>query len=187
MFGAVRCCAIFSFHSTEKIMASVPTTTGNTPVYRPLFKRVAQNDTKDGIHCASFLGELACLATIVGVSLDDVRACAIKNGLPKHGPFWITDDLIQKIFASYGFKSTEWKQVLTPLSGLPDIAICLTEYDEETEIGQAVVYQRAASKNNPKSCDEWVIDPRWWQPVDKQVTDDVKAIMPSWYIGVYPS
>ena len=28
-------------------MASAPTTTGNTPTYRPLFKRVGQNELKD--------------------------------------------------------------------------------------------------------------------------------------------
>lgn len=55
-------------------MASAPTTTGNAPVCRSLFKRGAQNDTKDGIHCAEFLGELASVAAIVGASLDDVRA-----------------------------------------------------------------------------------------------------------------
>ena len=106
-------------------MASAPATTGNTPKYRPLFKRVAQNDLKDGIHCADFIGELACIATITSQTLDEIRACALKNGLPNHGPFWITEDLIQKVFANYGWKATEWKQVLTPLSGLSDIAICL--------------------------------------------------------------
>ena len=79
MFEAVCCCAIFSFHSMEKIMASAPVATGNTPAYRPLFKRVGQNELKDS-HRSDFLSELAAVATIAGVSLEEVYACAIKNG-----------------------------------------------------------------------------------------------------------
>ena len=168
-------------------MASAPTTTGNTPAYRPLFKRVAQNDTKDGIHSADFLGELACIATIVGASLDDVRACAIKNGLPKHGPFWVTADLIAKIFSSFGFQSSpEWKSVVTPTQGLSDVAIMLIEYDEETEIGRSVVYQRTASKANPPGYEEWIIDPAYWVPTDKQVSQSARSVMASWYLSVFP-
>lgn len=167
-------------------MTSTPATTGNTPAYRPLFKRVAQNDLKDGIHSADFLGDLACIATIVGASLDEVRACALKNGLPKNGPFWITDDLIQKLFAAFGWKSTEWKQILTPLSGLTDIAILMIEYAEDAEIGRSVVYQRAASKNGPKGFEEYVIDPAYWVSAQEQVKTDIKGVRASWYIGVYP-
>lgn len=167
-------------------MASASATTGNTPTYRPLFKRVAQNDLKDGIHSADFLGELACIATIAGVSLDEVRACALKNGLAKHGPFWVTEDMIQKVFANYGWKTTEWKQVLTPLAGLPDVAIVMIDYDEDTEIGRSVVYQRAASKSNPKAFEEYVLDPAYWVAPESQVTTDIKGLCPRWYIGVYP-
>lgn len=167
-------------------MASAPTTTGNTPVYRPLFKRVAQNDLKDGIHSADFLSELACIATIVGASLDDVRACAIKNGLPKHGPFWISAELIEKVFAHFGWKSTEWKQVLTPLSVLTEVAILMVDYDEETEIGRSVVYQRAASRSAPHGFEEYVIDPAYWVSPQEQVNTDIKGICASWYLGVYP-
>lgn len=168
-------------------MASAPTTTGNAPAYRPLFKRVAQNDTKDGIHSADFLGDLACIATIVGASLDEVRACAIKNGLPKHGPFWVTADLIAKVFASFGYQSSpDWLQVFTPLDALPSIAILLTEYNEATEIGRAVVMQKVASKNDPKGYETWIIDPAYWQSAEKQVTDNWKSTMSSWYLGVYP-
>ena len=61
-------------------MASAPTTTGNAPTYRPLFKRVGQNELKDA-HRSDFLSELAAVATIAGVSLEEVYACAIKSGL----------------------------------------------------------------------------------------------------------
>ena len=166
-------------------MASTPTTTGNAPTYRPLFKRVGQNELKDA-HRSDFLSELAAIATIAGVSLEEVYACALKNGLPKHGPFWVTAELVETVFASFGWKSTEWKQVLTPLSGLPDLAILLVDYDESTEIGRAVVYQRAASKNNPKGYEEYVIDPAPWVSPQAQVTTDIKGLCPRWYIGAYP-
>ena len=166
-------------------MASAPVTTGNTPVYRPLFKRVGQNELKDA-HRSDFISELAAVATIAGVSLEDVYACAIKNGLPKHGPFWITAELVEKVFAAFGWKSTEWKQVLTPLSGLPDIAVLMVDYDEDTEIGRCVVYQRAANKSNPNGCEEHVIDPAPWVSPQAQISTDIKGLCPRWYIGVYP-
>ena len=166
-------------------MASAPVTTGNTPAYRPLFKRVGQNELKDA-HRSDFMSELAAVATIAGVSLEEVYACALKNGLPKHGPFWVTAELVDKVFASFGWKSTEWKQILTPLAGLPEIAIVMTDYSDETEIGRSVVYQRAASKSDPKGYEEYVIDPAPWVSPQAQVSTDIKGLCPRWYIGVYP-
>ena len=166
-------------------MAYAPATTEKNPVYRPLLKRVGQNELKDA-HRSDFISELAAIAIVTSSSLEDVYACAIKNGLPKHGPFWITADLVEKVFANFGWKSTEWKQVLTPLSGLPDIAILMVDYDEDTEIGRSVVYQRAASKADPKGYEEFVLDPAPWVSPQAQVSTDIKGLCPRWYIGVYP-
>ena len=60
------------------------------------------------------------------------------------------------------------------------------DYDEDTEIGRSVVYQRAASKNDPKGYEEYVLDPAYWMTSHEPVTTDIKGIGPRWYIGVYP-
>ena len=166
-------------------MASTPTPS-KAPAYLPRFKRIGQDTCKDNPHCGDFLGEFACVATICGATLDDIRNLAIKaHHHPKHGAFWVTDALVQQLLAAYGWQGTEWKQVLTPLAGLPDVAILLIDYDETTEIGRPVVYQRAASKSKPTGFDEWIIDPAHWSAPAKQLTDDVKGYAPAWYIGVF--
>ena len=93
---------------------------------------------------------------------------------------------IEKVFSNYGWKSTEWKQVLTPLPGLPDIAIVILDYSSETEIGRSVVYQRAVSKNNPKGFEEYILNPANWKTLNEPLTTDIKGLCPRWYIGVYP-
>jgi len=166
-------------------MATAPVAPGNTPSYRPLFKRVAQNVLND-TYSIDFMAEFACIATICGVSLEDIRTLAIKeHGHPQHGPFWVTETLIQSLLAAHGWKATEWKQVLTPLAGLPEIAILLVDYNEDLEIGRPVVYQRAASKESPRGYIEHIIDPAYWVPKEKQVTTDCKAYAPTWYMGIY--
>lgn len=167
-------------------MATASTTNGTTSAYRPLFNRVAQNELKEP-YCSALMSELACIASVIGVTLEEIREFAIKNHkLPRHGAFWVTEDLMQKLLAAHGWKATEWKEVLTPLSGLPDIAILLIDYDEETEIGHSVIYQRAARKDNPKGFVETIIDPAYWVPKEKQVTTDIKSLKPAWYMGIYP-
>ena len=167
-------------------MASAPVTTGNTPVYRPLFKRVAQNDLK-AVESADFLGEFACIATICEVPLEEVRNLAIKQFKhPAHGPFWITEELIQQLFDAFGWVASPWKKVMTPLSGLTDVAILAIDYDEDLEFGRPVVYQRAASKDNPKGYVEYIIDVAHWVKPPEQVTTDVLGYAPAWYISVHP-
>ena len=162
-------------------MVTTSTANGTTPAYRAPFKRVVQNELKEP-YCADFMGELVCIASITGITFEEIREYAIKNYKPpRYGAFWVMDELIQKLLAAHGWKAKEWKEVLTPISGLPDIATLLIDYDEETEIGRSVVYQRVASKDNPKGFVEVVFDPAYWGP-----KTDIKALKPSWYIGIYP-
>ena len=167
-------------------MASGTPNAANTPRYRTLFKRVAQNDLKE-TDSADFMGEFACIATICGVTLDEVRNTATKDfGHPQHGPFWITEELVRELFNSFGWIASEWKKVMTPLSGLSDIAILAIEYDEEAEFGRPVVYQRAASKEGANGFVEYIIDPAHWMKPEKQVTTDIKGYAPAWYMSIHP-
>lgn len=168
-------------------MATAPVTNGTAPTYRPLFKRVGQNELKD-TYSVDFMGEFACIAMICGVTLEEVRSVAIRlQGHPQHGPFWVTEELIKNLLAAHGWKASEWKQVLTPLSGLQcDTAILLIDYDEDLKMGRSVVYQRAVSKESPRGFVENVLDPAYWVPKEKQVTTDIKGLAPAWYLSVYP-
>ncbi len=160
-------------------MATTPAAS-STPAlgFTPAFKRVAQSNDFD---CA-----FACIATIAGKTLEEVRATAVKQfHLREHGPYWVTEALITSLAAHYGWTATVWKEVLTPILGLPDLAILMVDYDEETELGRHVVFHRIRQAS-PKPAIEYVIDPAYWVAPDKQITADLKALAPSWYIGLHP-
>ncbi len=60
---------------------------------------------------------------IAGKTLDEVRQTAIdKFKHPKHGPFWITEDLIAKLLANYGWVATVYKES-TGIDSLPDLCL----------------------------------------------------------------
>lgn len=154
-------------------MAATPPTSPQE--IQPAFKRVQQSDDFD---CA-----FACIATITGKSLDDVRKTAVeKFKLPAHGPYWVTEELIGKLFAHYGFSSSAYKEV-GKLADIADVAICLADYDEQTEIGRHVVFVR--DKRNSKQTVEYMIDPAYWVDAAHHVRTDFKALAPAWFIGVH--
>lgn len=153
------------------------TATPSTPAQgiQPAFKRVQQSDDFD---CA-----FACIATIAGKTLDDVRKTAVeKFKLPAHGPYWVTQELIAKLFTHYGFVSTIYKEV-GARADIADVAICLVDYDPDTEIGRHVVFVR--DKRNPKQVTEYMIDPAYWIEASQHVSIDFKTLSPAWFIGVH--
>ncbi len=60
-------------------------------------------------------------------------------------------------------------------------------YDEEKEFGRPVVFQRAASKDDPSGYIEQIIDPAYWVPENKRVTSDIKAYAPAWWMSLTPA
>jgi hypothetical protein len=159
-------------------MATTPASTTNlAQAIQPVFKRVQQACDHD---CA-----FACIAMIVNKSLADVLQVAIdKFGHPAHGPYWIDETLIAKLFAHYGFVSTIYKEVETGISDVPDVAIVMTDYDPETELGRHVVFVR--DKSNPKQVVEYMIDPAHWIAPSLHIRNDFKTLVPAWYIGIHP-
>jgi hypothetical protein len=154
-------------------MAATPSTPASS--IEPAFKRVQQDNDFD---CA-----FACIATITGKSLEEVRQIAIKEfEHPKHGPYWITEDLICKIFANLKFVCTVYKEV-TSLTHLPDVCVLMIDYVPETEIGRHVVYVR---DKRQKPAAEYVIDVAYWIDPSQHVRTDVKALKPAWYLQVHP-
>ncbi len=159
-------------------MAVIPASVPNTAQsIQPVFKRVEQQNDHD---CA-----FACIATIAGTSLTEVVQVAIdKFGHPAHGPYWVSEDLIAKIFAHYGFVSTVYKEVTKGMVDLPDVAIVMVDYDAEAEVGRHVVFIRDSS--NQKQIKEYMIDPAYWIESSLHVRNDFKALQPAWLIGVHP-
>jgi hypothetical protein len=142
---------------------------------QPAFKRVQQSDDFD---CWA-----ACIATIAGKSLDDIRKVAVeKFKLPAHGPYWVTQELIAKLCTHYGLVATIYKEV-DKLADIADVSICLVDYDADTEIGRHVVFVR--DKRNPKQTIEYMIDPAYWIEAPQHVRNDFKTVAPAWFIGVH--
>ncbi|WP_233238834.1 hypothetical protein [Bordetella sp. LUAb4] len=160
-------------------MPSIPTTVTSTPSgFQPAFTRVAQNTDFD---CA-----FACIATIAGKTLTDVRQVAINQFKhPARGPYWITETLITGLLAHYGWVGTVYKEV-AKVSDISDLAIVMVDYDPNNEIGRHVVFHRATASHAPKTNIAYAIDPAHWVEVSAQVRTDLNSLAPAWFIGVHP-
>ncbi|MBS1196521.1 MAG: hypothetical protein H6R18_306 [Proteobacteria bacterium] len=141
--------------------------------FQPAFKRVQQENDHD---CA-----LACIAMITGKTLAEVKQVAFDKNYLKHGPYWISEEAICKLLAHFGWVATLWKES-TGLASIPDLAIGMVEYDPELEIGRHVLFHRQFA--GTKQAVEYIIDPAYWVPVEKQVRVDIKGFPISWFIGV---
>lgn len=160
-------------------MPSIPSTvTSTTTGFQPAFTRVAQNTDFD---CA-----FACIASIAGKTLADVRQVAVNRFKhPARGPYWITETLITGLLSHYGWVGTVYKEV-TKLSDIPDLAILMVDYDADSEIGRHVVFHRATASHAPKTTIAYAIDPAHWVEPSAQVRTDLNDLAPAWYIGVHP-
>jgi hypothetical protein len=157
-------------------MATIPSSTNAVQGFKPAFNRVQQSNDFD---CA-----FACIAMIAGKTLDAVRQTAIdKFKHPKHGPFWITEDLIAKLLANYGWVATVYKES-TGIDSLPDLCLGMVEYDPETEIGRHVLFHRHTPPG-AKQAVETITDPAYWVEPSKQVRTDIKGFPISYFIGVH--
>jgi len=160
-------------------MATAPTTAPSaTQNFKPAFARIPQKE--------SFDCWLSCIATIVGKSLDEVRAVAVDRFRhPAHGPYAFMDEImIAKLLAHWSLLATVWKES-TGIASLPDVAIGLASYDPETEIGRHVVFVRQRNESG-KVVQEYIIDPAYWIEPSQHVRTDIKGFPISWHIGVTP-
>jgi hypothetical protein len=155
-------------------MATNPSATNPASGFQPAFKRVAQSNDCD---CA-----FACIAMVANKTLPEVRQVAVdKFKLPPHGLFWITQDMINGLFAHFGWVSTIYKEA-TKIAELPDITVLMVDYDPTTEIGRHVLFHRQRAAGGV----EYIIDPAYWVEPTKQIRMDVKGLPPPlWYIGVH--
>lgn len=143
------------------------------------FKRVAMEERIDD--------SLACVATLTGQSLADIKKLAVQLGFPKHGPAWVGPDLIVKLLNQYDLVASDYKDVAS-IDALPDVAILLVDYDPKTEIGRHVVWHHLRGKPEREAF-HYLIDVAPWIPVEKQITTDFSHLQmnpPQYYIEVAP-
>ena len=157
-------------------MATTPAA-DSTLSFKPVFNRVAQSQDCD---CA-----FACIAMIANKTIEEVKQAAVSNfKFPRHGMFWIDEDLICKLFAHYGYVATTYKQT-TSIADLPDVALLMVDYDAEKEIGRHVLFYRQKGSGGKPNL-EVILDPGTWVEPAKQIRTDVKGLPSAYHIGVHP-
>ena len=156
--------------------ASAPATAQSpaNPVTLTPFIRVQQRDRHEDIP--------ACLAILTGKSIDDVFKSMESSGLPKTGPYhcYITETIICGVLIKSNLVATVWKESKF-WQDVPDVAVVMTDYNFEYEIGRCVVFHRVKDATG-KQVSQCVIDP---YPGAAPVTTDLKQLTPSWYIGIH--
>jgi len=131
---------------------NVPTA---TPA-QPPFKRIQQTTDFDCVW--------ACISSLTGKTIEEVKKVAVDYGsIPEHGPYWMHYDvIISKVLVPLGWTTTEWRESKGYTDIEHNLAICLTDYSEETELGRAVLFCRTPSSPGAKTGDCCVIDPAFW-------------------------
>ena len=156
-------------------MASTNTKGALPAGFTPPFKLIPQLDRFDDL--------LACVAILTGKSLADVRKQAEQFGLPKTGPYWVDIDMTAKLLMNLGsLVATNYKECPS-LAALPDVAILLIDYDEDTEIGRHVIWHHIrGTKDQPAF--SYVIDPALHISASQQMTTEFGHLKPAWYVEV---
>lgn len=159
-------------------MNTIPTTLTSTAAgFQPAFKPVTTRDR----HADA----LAAVAILASTTLADVWAKAEELGLPAAGPYnhVIDGDFLAALLAKYGWVAGIWKSC-KKVSDLPDLSLCLVDYDESWEVGRFVVIHRAKASHDAKMV-TYAIDPTAEKP-ELHIRTDLEALAPAWYIGVHP-
>lgn len=146
--------------------------------FKPLFNRVSQGDDRHA-------DILAVLATVSGCSLQQIRQQAEVFGVPQTGPYhaYTADgDLIAKVLTSRGLVGKVWKEC-KDFKSVDEVSLCLVAYDQEWEIGRAVLYHRLPA-DHPSKVPHYVIDPYPHADNKLHVRTTLDGLTPAWFIGI---
>ena len=160
--------------------AAIPSTVLSTNAgFQPAFEFVSIEGDR---HADS----LAVVASVAGVSLKDIFKQAEALGMPKAGPYShrIDSILLSGLLAGYGWATTEWKEV-TAMTHLPALSICIVDYDSDWEVGRYVLVHSGVQCSHDSKSITYIVDPAAVDP-QSQIRTDLKALKPSWYIGLQP-
>jgi hypothetical protein len=161
-------------------MATTKSNNGALPAgFVSVFKRVEMIERIDDSLC--------CVAMLTHRSLAEIKEQAFKFGLPRTGPAWVFNDMIAKLLYQYGLVCGDYKDV-DSLSGMPDVAILMVDYNHETDIGRHVVWHHV--RGTPEQAAfHYVIDPLAELDPKHRCTTDFKHLQieaPIYYLEVTP-
>lgn len=147
--------------------------------YGSPFTRVAQEGSHDDL--------LACIATLTGKPLADVRKTAHTLGMRQHGPHWVTDALVQQLLWNLSnLMAGEWIE-FSAKQAMPEVAILCVDFDAASDLGRHVILHSVREDKGAPSFSH-VIDPANWIAPERQVTADLSGLQlkPSWYREISP-
>jgi hypothetical protein len=142
--------------------------------FKPPFNRVAMEGSHDD--------QLACVATLTGKPLADVKKLAHSFGLPQHGPYWVDDAMFQKLLWNLSdLMASDWIE-LTSRDALPPVAMLCVDYQAEAEIGRHVIHHNVKGVPGVPQF-SYVIDVGQWVDPKRQITTDLSGLKlkPCWY------
>lgn len=156
-------------------MASKQINSGLPQGFKSPFNRVPMKERMDD--------SIACVSTVANRSLEEVTKMAFDMGLPQHGPCYVTHDMIARLLMKAGnLVGSKYKE-FEKFDLLPDVAILLIDYDEDTEIGRHVVWHHVRGTPEQPAF-HYVIDVGHWIDPADHVTTAVKNLAPAYYIEV---
>lgn len=114
---------------------------------------------------------LSCIAILTGRTLAEVNKMAVTLGYPAHGPAWVDISLIAKLlFNLSNLVASDYKDFVS-LDAMPDVAILMVDYKEDTDIGRHVVWHHVRG-TAAQPAFSYVIDPAGWLDPKHHVTAD---------------
>ena len=156
-------------------MASKPNNPKLPEGFQSPFNRIPMEDRNSD--------SLACVATLTGRSLSDVQKLAVQLGLPAYGPYFVDGAMIAKMLMNLsGLVATNYKE-FTSYAALPDVALLLVDYDENTELGRHVVWHHVRANGGQQSF-SYLIDVADWIEPKEYITTALTDFEPAYYIEV---
>ncbi len=131
--------------------------------------------------------QLAAVATITGKSLAEVWAAANSFGVPNIGTYYISEELLSKLFLNLGgLVASVWKP-FTSFDALPDVALLWVDArpEDPENTGRAVVFHHVRAIPDKWSSFSYLIDVGQRDPA-QQVVADYGRFVPVYYMSVAP-
>ena len=140
--------------------------------FEPAFHRVAQTN--------QWNSAIACIASVVNKSIDEVRLVAAKQSKrPTNGRWSVTGKLIPELFDHYDWWAASRYRTANTVSDLPDVALILLSKKPDH---LALFHRQKFEDSRLPVC--YLINPAHGIPADQQYLLDVAAIVPCQYLSI---
>ena len=139
--------------------------------FEPTFHRVAQTN--------QWNSAVACIASVVNKSIDEVRLVAAKQSKrPANGRWSVAGKLIPELFDHYDWWAASRYRTANAVNDLPDLALILLSKKPDHF---ALFHRQTFQDGKLPVC--YLINPAD-VPVDQQYVLDVDAVMPCQYLSI---